>query len=386
MSPATDQHRLRRVRAFWAATLLVLCGAIAYGLWPRPLEVDTATIDRGTVTVEASDEGRSRMHEVYVLSAPVAGLVLRVDVEPGDRVRRGDVIARIQRAAAGFLDPRSDLQAGAGVSVAQANLRAAESALELAAREAQRLERLSVTGAVSVAELDAAKSMRVAARAARDAATAELARARAGVAPAERTLPGEVTVRAPAPGVVLGVPQKSEAVVPVGAPLVVVGDPARVEVVAEFLSQEAVRIPAGAPARIENWGGAAMAARVDRVEPVARTKVSALGIEEQRTNVILKLESPAQAAALGHDFRVDVRVVLAETPAALRVPLGALFRVDEGWAVFQVRDGRARLTPVAAAAADERFRIVTAGLQVGDQVVLFPPASVTDGARVVARR
>ena len=287
----------RRTMAGWGAALVLLAVIAAFALRPRPVGVEAARVDRGDVVVEAVDEGRVRMHEVYVLSAPVAGRVQRIDVEPGDRVREGDLLAR--------LAPPSAAQPGSGLGV-----------------------------------------------------------------------------RAPAPGVVLEVPQRSETTVAAGSPLVVVGDPTRREVVVPFLSQEAVRIAPGAKAWIENWGGPALAARVERVEPIARTRVSALGIEEQRTDVILGFEPDGPGVALGHHFRVDARVVLREHRGALRLPIGAPFRSGAGWAVFRIVDGRAVLTPVELGDADGNYHVLLRGLAEGEEVVAFPSSQVADGMRV----
>jgi HlyD family secretion protein len=202
---------------------------------------------------------------------------------------------------------------------------------------------------------------------------------------ASRTEGGEVEVTSPSAGRVLRVPQESEAVISAGTPILEVGDPRLVEIVAEFLSQDAVRMKPGAAARIENWGGPPLPAVVERVEPVARTKISALGVEEQRTNVILQFTAEAEDKPQAHDFRVDVRVVVDEVKNAVRAPLGALFRHDEGWAVYKVVDGKAVLTQVGAAQADGRFRAITSGLAEGDDVIVFPSGEITDGARVTAR-
>jgi HlyD family secretion protein len=181
---------------------------------------------------------------------------------------------------------------------------------------------------------------------------------------------------------VLRVAQKSEAMVAAGTPLVVVGDPTEVEVVAEFLSQDAVRLAPGARASLENWGGPPVAAVVHRIEPVARTKVSALGIEEQRANVVLRFAAPPPAPLRAHDFRVDARVVVAESPGALRVPLGALFRREGGWAVYRERDGRAEAATVQVGIQDARYREVLSGLDEGDRVVVFPSPDVQLGVRL----
>jgi HlyD family secretion protein len=378
--------RARRVRLIWSAAAMLVTATVAFLVWPRPIEVDVVRADRGMVRVEIVDEGRTRMHDVYVLSAPVSGRVLRVEVEPGDAVEAGAVVARMARAAAGFLDTRSDLQARAALSAAEANLRAAAAQAVLAERELARARELAAAKLVAVAAIDEAQARAAAAVAAREAADADVARARSALLSPERVAGGMVPVRAPVAGRVLRVPQQSESVIAPGTPLVEIGDPSRIEVVAEFLSQDAVRMRPGAAATIENWGGPPLAARVDRIEPVARTKVSALGVEEQRTNVVLELLAPDAASRLGHDYRVDARVVIVENENMLRVPLGALFRVGERWSVFTVEQGRARLTAVEVGDADGRYRVVSAGLEEGDEVIEFPSSSVVDGVRVVGRR
>lgn len=379
------QRRSRRVRMFWIAAAIIVALIIVVSLLPKPLEADFAKVDRGDVRVEVIDEGRTRMHDVYVISAPVTGRVLRVTVEPGDEVEAGAVVARMSRTAAGFLDPRADLQARAAVSAAQAQLRSASADLELAEREHTRNKELIAANLISKAAADQSEARLNAARANRDAARAELERARSAVIAADRTEAGTVNVKSPSAGRVLRVPQESEAVIASGAPIVEIGDPSHVEIVAEFLSQDAVRMKPGAPARIVNWGGPPLPAVVDRVEPVARTKISALGVEEQRTNVILQFAPNATDTPQAHDFRVDASVVIDEAKNAIRVPLGALFRQGEGWAVYKVVEDRARLTPVQVAQADGHFRVITAGLAEGDAVILFPSAAVTDGVRVKAR-
>lgn len=380
------QRRSRRARVFWIVAAAVFAIAIGLSLLPDRFEVDAAKADRGDVRVEIVDEGRTRMHDVYVISAPVTGRVLRVEVEPGDEVAAGAVVARMSRAAAGFLDTRSDLQARAAVSAAEAQLRSTEADLGLAEREHRRNTELVAANLISKAATDGSEARLDAARAARDAARAEVARAKSALLDPARTASGVVNVTSPSAGRVLRVPQESEAVIATGTPIVEVGDPRQVEIVAEFLSQDAVRMKPGAQALIENWGGPPLPAVVDRVEPVARTKISALGVEEQRTNVILQFKGGPGEGLRAHDFRVDVRVVVREAKNAIRVPLGALFRQGAGWALYKIVDGKAALTEVEVAEADPRFRAVTSGVEEGDTVVVFPSSSISDGARVKPRR
>jgi HlyD family secretion protein len=385
MSNEPLRQRARRVRLLWIGLAAVAAAIIVYALLPHPAEADFTRVERGDVRETIVDEGRTRMHDVYVVSSPVAGRVLRVDVEPGDDVAKNTVLARVARAAAGFLDTRTDLQSRAAVDAASAHVDSAQADLALAQREYQRARQLAEAQLVSEAATDQAKARLDAAQAARTAAAAELTRARSALLDPERVVRGLIDVRSPVNGRVLRVPQESESVIAAGTPLVEVGDPGRIEVVAEFLSQDAVRMRPGAEARIENWGGPALAARVDRIEPVARTKVSALGVEEQRTNVILQFADRQAASQLGHDFRVDARVTIEEARGVLRVPLGALFRSGDGWAAYKVVDGRARLTPVGVGIADGAWRVVTQGLAEGDSVIAFPGSTIADGAHVTAR-
>jgi HlyD family secretion protein len=386
MNNPNFKARARRVRNIWIGVILVAAAAIVWGLWPRPMEQDLVTIDTGDVRVELVDEGRTRMHDVYIVSAPVSGRVLRVEVEPGDTVAKGAIIARMTQAAAGFLDTRSDLSARAAVDAAKASLRATETDLALATREHDRNRTLAEQKLVAAAAVDVSQARLDSARAARDAAQANLVRAQSALQPAERLAGDNIVIRAPVAGSVLRVPQKSENVVPVGSPLIEIGDRDHIEVVAEFLSQDAVRMRAGQAATIENWGGPPLPATVERIEPVARLKVSALGVEEQRTNVVLQFVDPAAASALGHEFRVDVRVAVEDAVNVVRAPLGALFRRDAGWAVYKVVDGRARLTDVTVGIADGSYRQITGGLAAGDQVLLFPGVTIKDGQMVVQRK
>lgn len=379
------ERRTRRVRIFWIAAAALAVIVIAASMLPDPIEADMVAADRGDVRVEVVDEGRTRMHDVYVISAPVTGRVLRVTVEPGDQVEAGAVVARMSRAATGFLDTRSALQARAAVAAAEAQLRSAAAELSLAEIEHRRNTELVARKLVSQSSADQSGARLNAARAAHDAAKAEVTRARSALLEGDRTGGESVNVTSPSAGRVLRVPQESEAVITAGTPILEVGNPDHIEIVAEFLSQDAVRMKKGAAAQIENWGGPPLPAVVDRVEPVARTKISALGVEEQRTNVILQFTEAARDPPRAHDFRVDVRVVVGEAKNVVRVPLGALFRRGEGWALYKVVEDRALLTDVEAAESDGRYRAITAGVAQGDTVIVFPSSSIDDGALVKAR-
>jgi HlyD family secretion protein len=346
-----------------------------------PMAVQVAAVDRGPVALEIVDEGRVRVKEVFAVSAPVAGRLERVALEPGDSVRAGDVVARIAPSDSVLLDARTTREAQAQVAAARAAVAEAETQLALAADELRRTQSLIARGFISESGLERVKATERAARATLAARRAELTRARAALQPGS-TQSGTTLVRAPSAGVVLELLQESQTVVAAGASLLTIGDPSSTEVVGEFLSQDAVRIPPNAAAKVENWGGSPIDARVVRVEPFARMKISALGVEEQRANVIVEMLESDKAARLGHGYRVDVRVALAAQGDALRVPSDALIRDAAGWSVMRVVDGRARRTAVQVGDASGAFRPVTSGLSDGDTIVRFPSAKLQDGGRV----
>ena len=384
---AAQVRALRLAQWLWIGVGGLLVLLLAWLAWPRAQTVEVAVIDRGAVRSEVTDEGRTRIHDVYVISAPVGGLLQRVMLEPGDTVARGQVIGTIAPADPALLDARVSAEASAAVAAAEASLRAAEADLELKRRDHQRVTQLAARDFASPAAVDAAQAALDAARANVSARRAEVQRARAAAGGGSARARAVTPVRSPASGRVLRLLQESEAVVPAGVSIMEIGDPADLEVVAEFLSEDAVRMRPGAAAYVEAWGGdSAIPARVSRIEPYAHTKVSALGVEEQRVNVILRLDDPAHAPALGHGFRVDARIVLSEAENVVRVPVDALIRDGERWSVFRVLDGRARLAAVEVGEGGGQYREITRGLGEGDSVVVFPSEALGDGDRVRASR
>ena len=375
--------RLSLASGLWLAAGLAVAVGIAWLAWPRPLKVETDVVDRGPVARTLVDEGRTRIHDVFVVAAPVGGDLRRITLHAGDPVDRGQVVATLGPADPSLLDARTVAAAQAAVSAARAGLASAEADADLARRDQARIASLATQGYASRAALDAADAGLRAARARIAARQAELrgAQVLAG-SPAAGAL-RETPVRSPANGQVLRILQESRGVVAAGTPLLEVGNPAEMEVVADFLSQDATQVRPGAAASLEGWGGEApIPARVTRVEPYARTRISALGVEEQRVSVILRLTDPATAPPLGHGFRVDARITLSEVADALRVPADALVRQGDSWAVYRVDGGRARLTPVRTGIGDDRHRVVLEGLSNGDRVVLYPASTLEDGARV----
>jgi HlyD family secretion protein len=375
--------RLSLASGFWLAASVAVVLGIAWLTWPRPLKVQTDQVDRGPVAMTLVDEGKTRIHDVFTLVAPVGGDLKRITLHAGDTIARGQVVATLGPADPSLLDARTSAAANAAVSAARAGLASAEADADLAQGDQVRVARLAAQGYASPAALDAADAALRAARAHVAARKAELAGAQAQASRPAAASRGETALRSPTSGRVLRILQDSGGVVATGTPLLEIGDPADLEVVADFLSQDATRVRTGARAVLEGWGGdAPIPASVLRVEPYARTRISALGVEEQRVSVILRLADPASAPPLGHGFRVDVRVTLSEVADALRVPADALVRQGEGWAVFRVDGGRARLTPVRTGIGDDRHRVVLEGLSNGDRVVLYPASTLKDGARV----
>lgn len=396
---------VRKRLLFWSVPLLALAGGIAFALWPRPVPVDLARVVRGPLSVTVAAEGETRVREVYRVSAPVAGEVQRLPVEAGDAVTAGEtVVAALRPAFAGFLDARAQAEAEAAVRAAEAAEAQAGAELDRAKAEAafaqgelSRIARLARDGTVSRRSLDRAQADAEAAGASLAVARAgletqrhqlEVARARlmqpaAGDAPQTACC---VEVRSPVTGRVLTVMQKSKAVVAAGTPLAEVGDPGALEIVADFLSSDAVGIAPGMAATIRDWGGAPLPAVVRRVDPAAFTKVSALGIDEQRVNVVLDF-APGQTVPprLGHAFRVMVDVETWASPDTLTVPLGALIRDGETWAVFRVEDGTARRRAVQVGPMTTDTGQILGGVEAGDVVVLYPSDVIADGVSVRAR-
>lgn len=390
----------------WALGVLI-AGTVALVLGlllaPRSVAVDVDVVRRGPIADAVAAEGTARVHEAYLIAAPVAGRLERIDLHVGDRVVAGrTLVARIRPAAPDLLDARSRAQAQASVSAATAALSSVQAQGDQAAAQARKAEAdlarvaaLAGRGYASAQALDAAEAEARATRASvralaaqADLRRSDLAAARAALIGPEGTASGLVDVTAPASGYVTRVLQESARPVVAGAPLIEVSDQTGLEAAIEFLSQDAVKISEGMEAEVFDWGGpGAIPAVVRRVEPQAFTKVSALGVEEQRAVVVLQFKGdPATWSSLGPGYRLSGRVFLRRAPQALKAPLGALVRSEGRWAVFRIVDGRARLTPVRVGALTDREAEVSQGLHVGDRVVVFPSDQIRDGVRVKPRR
>jgi HlyD family secretion protein len=353
--------------------------------------------------VTLDEEGETRVRDRYVVSAPVAGRVLRIELEPGDPVvANRTALASFLATPATLLDARTRAELQARVGAADATLRAARAEVERvraelaqAERELQRARDLVSGGALprdrlEAAELTATTLRNAVTRAQANvaAAEAELQMARASVSvPATERSGSPIVLRSPIDGVVLRRLRESEAIVPQGDPLLEVGDVSKLEIVADFLSSDAVRISASQRVLIERWGGGqALTGRVRRVEPSGFTKISALGVEEQRVNVLIDFENARDAfAQLGDRYRVEVRVVTWEAADVVNVPLGSLVRDGDRWSVFAVVEGRAVRTPITIGHRNDAEAEVTEGLASGMTVIAFPGDDIADGVLVEAR-
>jgi HlyD family secretion protein len=394
------------------ATVLLL--ALGYAFWPRAVLVDTGLVQRGPMRVTIDEEAKTRVREAYVVSAPVAGRLLRVTVDPGDAVQQGQsIIARMLPANPPALDFRTREEGKALVSAAEASLWMAQAELDksladrdLAAEALRRARSLRTEGLLSQASLDEAQrnfsAADAALRAARSAISqqeAQLATARARLisfSNSEGTegyaetadLAQTIPINAPVTGQVLRVMQESETIVAAGTPLIEIGDITNdLEILVELLSTDAVRVSPGERVSIVKWGGEEeINGVVERVEPWGYTKYSALGVEEQRVNALIQFTDPVERrAGLGHGYRVEVRIVVWETGDALTVPSSALFREGDSWSVFVVEDGRVRRVPVEAGHNNGLQAEILEGLVEGQQVVLYPAPSLEDGSRVARR-
>jgi HlyD family secretion protein len=390
------QSRFRR----GAVVFLVVAAAaaiVAYALWPSAVPVETARVTRGSLQVTIDQEGETRVHDRYVLSAPVPGRLMRVDLEDGDPVRLDQVVARIDPLP---LNQREREEVLARVQSAEANLRQAKAReararanAEQARRDRDRAEHLARDGVISAQALDQARNTDVtaaqellAAEFTSQAAASDVKVARAGLVGIEdqsgkpRPL---IELRSPIAGRVLRVLEKSEHVLSAGTPIMVLGEPGKLEIVADVLSTDAVKIHPGDPVLLTAWGGDhVIRARVRLIEPGGFTKVSALGVEEQRVNVISDfIDSPG---SLGDGYRVEAHIIIWSGQGVLEVPLSALFRRGQRWSTFVIDRGRASARDVEVGHRNVSEAEVLSGLTEGEQVIVHPSNEVADGARVRA--
>ncbi|SDK12860.1 efflux RND transporter periplasmic adaptor subunit [Microbulbifer yueqingensis] len=395
---------LRRLVIIGLLAVLVLF--FAWAFLPKPVPVDLAGVSRGPMEVYVRDEGYTRVKDVFVVSAPVTGYLLRVDKEVGDTVTAYRTeLAQLLPTHPQFLDERTRNQAMATIRSAQSALelaraerRDAEAQLEFARADARRFRQLAEKDFVSQSELervelalDSAEASLASARAAEKVRQGELENARAALIPPREGKPPSpediVKVTAPVSGQVLQLRQESESVVEAGTPLLDIGNPSQLEVVVDLLSRDAVQVNPGDYARFTRWGGDnPLHGTVRVVEPFGFTKISALGIEEQRVNVIIELDDPRREwQRLGHGYRVDAAVRIWRGEKILQVPTGTLIRYRGKWAVFRVRGGQAELVPVEIGHNNGQVAEVLDGLVEGDTLVLHPSERIEDGVAVEKR-
>ncbi len=380
----------------------LLVAAVTWGFWPRAEPVETAEVARRPLAITVEEEGRTRVRDRYVLHAPVAGYLRRIELDVGDAAPLGATLATLDPLRPATLDQRSRAEAEARVAAARAEFARREAAArqaaaeaEFAAAEFERREGLVEKGLVSRSQFEESRGQMRATEAARRAALAAIEVARyeleAANASLRYTSSGEITrpleaiaVRSPIEGRVLAVRQESAGVVAAGQPLLEVGDPGALEVEVEVLSRDAVRIAPGGRVLLERWGGEdALEGVVRTVEPTGFTKVSALGVEEQRVRVIVDLASPPDAwRRLGDGYRVEAVFIVWEREDALTVPASALFRRDDGWAVFAIEGGRARQREVTVGPSSGLLTEIVVGLEEGDTAIVHPGDAVADGVRV----
>jgi HlyD family secretion protein len=409
---------LKRNWIVGALSVVLLVALLVWAFAPRPVQVELATVTVGRFEAAITEDGKTRVRDRYVISAPLAGRLARIALREGDVVTEGMTVGTLTPVLSPMLDARTVREQSARVETADAMVTRAASrierarvALEQARSEQNRSEQLARDGFVAAAKLE---SDRLAVEAAQKdlesatqeqhVATHELEQARAALTavrqPVAASGASAFKVRAPVAGRVLRVVQPSEVMVTLGAPLLEIGDVRQIEIVAELLTNDALQASPGTPVQIERWGGpVVLEGRVRLVEPSGFTKISALGVEEQRVNVLIDITSPPELwQALGDGFRVGVRVVALAQDDVLRVPVSAVFpRTDateagatkakavEDMAAFVFSDGHARLTPVQVGARNGEEAWIKAGVKAGDQVIIYPGNAVRDGARVVAR-
>lgn len=417
VSNQTRERRQRRrlilkwlKRSFLLAITVALVVGLVFALLPKPIPVDVAEATLGHMTVTVREDGKTRVKHRYVISAPQTGNMLRITARPGDPVAVDEILARLVPTAPPLLDDRTRQEAVARLNVALASQRqartavsAARLALEHARSEAERYRALGKQGAIpqqrsdqAEFELKARTEDLVSAEFAVKVANHQVSVSRATLGRLEKKRkPGrkeppageQLDLTSPVKGRVLRVFQESEAVVAPGTPLVEVGDPGALEVVADVLTRDSVFIEEGAPVHIERWGGKrVLDGRVRRVEPSAFTRLSALGVEEQRVNVVIEFDTPyAHWQALGDNYRVEVQIVIWRQDDVLTVPTSTVFRHGDTWAVYVIRDGLAHLTPVTIGRRNETQVQIVEGIEAGTRVILHPSDRVEDQVEVIER-
>jgi len=383
-------------------TALAITAALAWGFWPGPVPVEGVPVTRASLQVIVEEEGRTRVKDRFIISAPVAGYLQRIQLEVGDAVTQGQTLAVLEPLRSEALDPRSRARAEAQVAAAQAALKSTEEQVVstraeevFAQAEYGRKQKLLKNALVSQGDLDQAQTLARQAVAARRSAEFAVEVARFDLEAAQTALQYSVAgdgaealetvkLHAPVASRVLAIHHESEGVVVTGEDLLEIGDPAALEVAVDVLSADAVRIHPGGAVQFQRWGGEQPLDGVVRVvEPTGFTKISALGVEEQRVWVIADITSPReQWQQLGDGYRVEAHFILWEGQDVLQIPASALFRHAEGWAVFAIRNGKARRVGVRIGHSNGLVTQVLSGIDAGETVIVHPDDRIEDGVRV----
>lgn len=381
-----------------AAALLV------WAFRPDPVQVETETITQGPFVRAIEEDGVTRVRDRYQITAPVSGTLLRLAVREGDAVRPEQVVATILPSAPQLLDPRTRSEllarrdaAEARLARARALVRQSDASSKQAELDARRLTELAAEGFVPGTQreqaqlaVDVRRRESEAARFEADAALHDLEQAQAALGRARGADADAAAaaweVRAPVNGVVLSIAQDSGGPISLGGPILEIGDVGRLEAVIDVLTVDATQIPLQAHVSLSAGEGVRLAGRVRSIEPAATTKVSALGIEEQRVNVLVELlPNPTHAGVVGHGYRVEAQIEVERNGAALQVPVSALFRSGESWAVFVAEDREAHVRTIELGQRNASRAVVTRGLARGEAVVVYPSDALTDGSRIVSR-
>ena len=404
----SDRRRARELakwgkRALWVVAAAGLVAMIVVAFLPKPVPVDLVPARRAALRVTVDEDGRTRVTDRYVIGSPLNGNLGRIELDPGDAIEEGQVLARLVPLARPLMDAQTRAEAQARVDAAVAQRRQAaaateraEAALEYADTQARRQEGLAGRGMVA---RDAADRARLEQRSRRE----ELASARFGVRVATHQLEmaraalgrldggddesDQMELASPIEGAVLRVIQQSGGVVAAGTPLLEVGNPAHLEIAVDVLTSDAVHIEPGQRVIIERWGGeAALEGHVRVIEPSAFTRTSALGVEEQRVNVVIDLDSPPEEwERLGDGYRVETRIVIWEEEDVLTVPANAVFRHGDGWAVYRFDGEAARLSEIETGRRNGLAVQILEGLEEGARVIAHPSDRVIDGVAVTPR-
>jgi HlyD family secretion protein len=384
-------HPHRRARLITAGVVLALIGGIAYAMRPTPMAVDAAPVRVGPMQTTIEVDAVTRVRDHFAVAAPVGGLVQRLTLREGDSVSRGEVVASIVTPPVFATERRALVArveaARAARLQADARVTQATQALAQAVRDHGRARMLHEAGGIADRDAELAALTETnrrtelgTAEAQRRIAIAELTQAQAALSGATGSEGATTLVRAPASGRVLGMPERSARVVAPGTPLLSVGDPRTLEIAADVLSSDAASVRRGQTVILRGWGGAPLQGVVRSIEPSARTRVSALGVEEQRLTVVVDV--PNAPPTLGDGYRLDASIVVWEGREVLTVPAGALLRSDKGWELFAIRDGRAQRVPVRIGHVGSGVAEVLGGVSRGERVVVFPPDALRAGMRV----